>query len=119
MRLVWPAPALERVPGALAGEVAFPVAVGVAAAAHDVGLTSTLEAYLTSFISNLASAAVRLVPLGQTDALRVVARLLPFACETAARAENISSLGDVGGAAFRSDIASMRHETQYTRLFRS
>jgi urease accessory protein len=58
------------------------------------------------------------VPLGQTDGTRIIAHLTPRAREIAARAAR-SSLHDIGGAAFRSDIASMRHETQHTRLFRS
>ena len=78
----------------------------------------TLEAFLVAFATNLVSAAVRLVPLGQTDATKIIARLAPLAREVAARAVD-SALDDVGGAAFRSDIASMRHETQHTRLFRS
>lgn len=99
-------------------EVAFPVAVGVAAAGHDLALKQTLEAYLLSLATNLVSAAVRLVPLGQTDAVKIVARLAPRLRIIAARAA-VSTLDDVGGAALRSDIASMRHETQHTRLFRS
>jgi len=61
---------------------------------------------------------LRLVPLGQTDGQRVLAALEPVATATAARAL-VTSLDQVGGAAFRADLASMRHETQYTRLFRS
>ena len=99
-------------------EVAFPVAVGVAAAGHGLALQETLEAYLLSLVTNLVSAAVRLVPLGQTDAVKIVARLAPRLRVVAARAA-ASTLDDVGGAALRSDIASMRHETQHTRLFRS
>jgi urease accessory protein len=94
------------------------VAVGVASAGHNLALLQTLEAYLMAFVTNLVSAAVRLVPLGQTDGTKIIARLAPLAREVAARAAR-STLEDVGGAALRSDIASMRHETQYTRLFRS
>jgi urease accessory protein len=94
------------------------VAVGVASAGHRLALTQTLEAYLMAFVTNLVSAAVRLVPLGQTDGTKIIASLAPLAREVAARAAR-STLDDVGGAALRSDISSMRHETQYTRLFRS
>jgi urease accessory protein len=68
--------------------------------------------------ANLISTGLRLVPLGQTDGQRVLAALEPVATATAARAL-VTSLDQVGGAAFRADLASMRHETQYTRLFRS
>jgi len=61
---------------------------------------------------------VRLVPLGQTDGQRVLAALELVVAATVARAL-ATALEDVGGAAFRADLASMRHETQHTRLFRS
>jgi urease accessory protein len=68
--------------------------------------------------ANLISTGVRLVPLGQTDGQRILAALEPVVAATAERAL-VTTLDDVGGAAFRADLASMRHETQYTRLFRS
>jgi urease accessory protein len=70
------------------------------------------------FVANLVSAAVRLGIVGQTDGQRVIAGLMPAIGELAAFAET-STLDDLGGAAFRSDLAALRHETQYTRLFRS
>ena len=114
----WPCEAVDRFAKIWPHETAFPVAVGVAGAGHGIALDSVLEAWLLAAVTNLVSAAVRLIPLGQTDGTKVVARLTPLAREVAARAAR-STLEDVGGAAFRSDIASMRHETQYTRLFRS
>lgn len=118
VRGAWPCDALDRLAESWTGNTAFPVAVGVASAGHGLALVPALEAYLVAFVTNLVSAAVRLVPLGQTDGTKIIARLTPLVREVAARAAR-SSLADVGGAAFRSDIASMRHETQYTRLFRS
>jgi urease accessory protein len=59
-----------------------------------------------------------LVPLGQTDGQRVVAAMADVVRRIAQRSDTMS-LDDLGGCALRSDIASMRHETQYTRLFRS
>jgi urease accessory protein len=117
-RGAWPCAALDRLKTAWRQETAFPVALAVASAGHGIPLQATLEAYLIAFVTNLVSAVVRLVPLGQTDGTKIIARLAPLAREVAARAER-SALDDVGGAAFRSDIASMRHETQHTRLFRS
>ena len=114
----WPCAALGRLEKIWSHEPAFPVAVGVASAGHKLALAPTLEAYLMAFVTNLVSAAVRLVPLGQTDGTKIIARLAPLAREVAARAAR-STLDDAGAAALRSDIASMRHETQYTRLFRS
>ena len=103
---------------AQSGEVAYPVAVGAIAAAHGVPLAATLEAYLHGFAANLVSAAVRLIPLGQTDGQRIVARLAPVVARVAARAA-AASLDDLGGSTVRADMASMRHETLYSRLVRS
>lgn len=118
IRNAWPCEAIDRFAKLWPRETAFPVAVAVASAGHGLPFGAALEAYLLAYVTNLVSAAVRLVPLGQTDGTKIVARLTPLAREVAARAAQ-SSLDDIGGAAFRSDIASMRHETQYTRLFRS
>lgn len=118
VRAAWPCAALDRFQEVWNGETALPIAVGVASAGHGLALPATLEAYLVAFVSNLVSAAVRLIPLGQTDGTKIVARLTPLARNVADRAAQ-STIDDIGGAALRSDIASMRHETQYTRLFRS
>lgn len=98
--------------------IAYPVAVGVVAAAHRVPLAATLHAYLHAVVSNWISAGARLVPLGQTDSQRILAALEPAVGTTAARAQS-AALDDLGGATFRADLACLRHETQYTRLFRS
>jgi urease accessory protein len=118
VKAAWNNKALERAAAVTSDEVAYPVAIGIAAATHNIPLRQTLESYLLAVASNLVSAAVRLIPLGQTDGTRVVAKLMPLAREIAERASS-ATLDDVGGAAIRSDIASMKHETQYTRLFRS
>jgi urease accessory protein len=117
LRAAWPCDALERAKP-FESEIAFPVAVGLAAAGHGLALLPALEAYLVSFATNLVSAALRLIPLGQTDGTKAVAKLVPLAKKIAARTAH-ATIDDIGGAVFRSDIASMRHETQYTRLFRS
>jgi urease accessory protein len=114
----WPCPALDRLAAAWDGPVAYPVAVAVTAAGHGVPLVPALHAFLHAAAANLISAGVRLIPLGQTDGQRVLAALEPAIAATAARAMT-AHLDDIGSATFRADIASMRHETQYTRLFRS
>ncbi len=85
---------------------------------HGIAEDATTAAYVQAFATNLISAAVRLVPLGQSTGLRVLAALEPVILEVA-RASRTATLDDLGGCAFRSDLAAMRHETQYTRLFRS
>jgi len=117
-RAAWGCAALDRLAAAWDGPLAYPVAVAVASAGHAIALEPALAAFLQAVASNLVSAGLRLIPLGQTDGQRVLAGLEPViaAC---ARHALVCPLADVGSAAFRADIASMRHETQYTRLFRS
>jgi urease accessory protein len=103
---------------ALPDPVAYPVAVGAMAAAHGIDEDAACVAYLQAVAANLISAAVRLVPLGQSAGLAVLAALEPVVLGVA-EATRGAGLDDLGGAVFRSDIAAMRHETQYTRLFRS
>jgi len=117
-RAAWPCAALDRLAAIWGGPIAYPVAVGVAAAGHGIAIEPALNAYLHSVTANLISAGVRLIPLGQTNGQRLLAAFEPIVMATAARAR-VAPLDQVGGAAFRADIASMRHETQYTRLFRS
>ena len=117
-RAAWPTPALDRLLAVWDGAVALPVAIAVASAGHGIALAPALHAYLHAMTANLISTGLRLVPLGQTDGQRILAALEPVATATAARAL-VTPLDEVGGAAFRADLASMRHETQYTRLFRS
>jgi urease accessory protein len=98
--------------------VAYPVAVGALAGWHDIDEDTTTAAYLQAFVSNLISAAIRLVPLGQTTGLQVLAAIEPVIVLVASDTST-ATLEDIGGCTFRSDLAAMRHETQYTRLFRS
>ncbi|OZA84246.1 MAG: urease accessory protein UreF [Azorhizobium sp. 39-67-5] len=114
----WPVPALLAQAAVLEGEVAYPVAVGLAAAAHGVPAAPALEAFLLAMMQNLVSAAIRLAPIGQTAGTRVVAGLAPQVRALAAVIRTLT-VDDLGSATFRADLGSFRHETQYTRLFRS
>jgi urease accessory protein len=117
-RAAWPCAALDRLIALWNGPIAYPVAVGAAAAGHEIPVEASVAAYLQAYVANLVSAGVRLVPLGQTDGQRVLAGLEEVITRTAERA--LATPRDaVGSAAFRADLASMRHEAQYTRLFRS
>jgi urease accessory protein len=117
-RTAWPHPGLERLAAETAGKVALPVAVGVAAALHGMPLPPVLTGYLQAFAANLVSAGVRLVPLGQTDGQRATAALEAIVARAAAAAAT-DDIDDLGTAAPLLDWCSMKHETQYTRLFRS
>jgi urease accessory protein len=114
----WPCKAFDHLAKIWRGPLAYPVAVAVASAGHEIPLEQSLAGYLQALAANWISAGVRLIPLGQTDGQRVTAFLEPVVAEAARRAL-AATLDDAGSAVFRADIAAMRHETQYTRLFRS
>jgi urease accessory protein len=96
----------------------YPVAVGALAAAHAVPLSDTLIAWLTAAIHSQVSVAVRLVPIGQTDGLAIMASLEPQVAAQAVLCQH-AALDDIGGVAYAADIAQMKHETMTTRIFRS
>lgn len=110
----WANPVLGRLPA----ECAYCVAVGAVAGGNGIALQDAMSAFLQAFFSNLVQAAIRLGIVGQTDAMALLAGFEPLALSTAARAAG-STLDDLGGCAFISDIMAMKHETQYSRLFRS
>ena len=114
----WRTTPLERLRTAWDGPIALPIAAGCLCAGHGIGEEEAALAYLHAFTANLVSAAVRLVPLGQTDGQRMTAALEPLAGDTAARAL-ATPWQEATNTAFMVDIASMLHETQHTRLFRS
>jgi urease accessory protein len=116
-RSAWACDGLDGMVAACGGMV-YPVAVGVVSAGHAVPLEPAVHAFLHAVVSNWISAGARLVPLGQTDSQRILAGLEADVAATAKRAQD-ASLDDLGSATFRADLASLRHETQYTRLFRS
>lgn len=110
----WPTPVTARLPA----DCAYCVAVGAVAGGHGVALRDALGAFGQAFSSNLAQVAIRLGVIGQTDATRLIAGLEPLILAVTTRA-GISTLDELGSATLMSDIVAMRHETQYSRLFRS
>jgi urease accessory protein len=96
----------------------YPFAVSAACGDAGIGKHAALLAFLQAFSNNLIAVAVRLIPIGQTKGLEVMRDLMPIITETARRAM-ASSLGDLGSSTLLSDIAAMKHETQYSRVFRS
>ena len=117
-RAAWSCDGLDQAIACCEGAIVYPIAVALVAAAHAVPLAPTLHAFLHALLSNWISAGSRLIPLGQTDCQRLLARLEPAVMATVGRAL-AATLDDLGSATFRADLASLRHETQYTRLFRS
>ena len=99
-------------------DMAYPVAVGRAAHLAGLPLHQTTLLYLQAVTGNLVSAAVRLVPLGQTDGQKVLARLAPL-YDGISRAAATATLDDLAGTTYRAEIAAMHHETLSTRIFRT
>ncbi len=115
-RAAWDCEPLRQL--ALEARVAYPTAVASAAAGHGLPLEASLQGFILAQIAAAVSAVVRLGPIGQTDGQKIQATLIPRIRALASDASG-SSLANLGSCAFRSDIAAMRHETQYSRLFRS
>jgi urease accessory protein len=97
---------------------ALAVVLGAITAGQRIPYDLALPAFLQSYVANLVTAAVRLIPLGQTDGQHAIAELEQAVLAASVQAEH-TTIGDLGSAAFMVDIASVLHETQYTRLFRS
>jgi len=110
----WPADGLKALPQ----DCAYCVAVGAAAGAHGIALADALGAFLQAFASNLIQAGIRLSVLGQRDAVALLAGQEAIVADVAACAA-ASTLDDLGACAVLSDTMAMRHETQYSRLFRA
>jgi urease accessory protein len=120
-RAAWPDPFLDRWAAMLDGSsepVCYPVAVGAATARAGIPLDCALSGYLQAMAANLISAGLRLGVIGQTDGQRILAALEPV-IGVAVAAALTRDPASFGTATFAVELASMAHETQYTRLFRS
>jgi urease accessory protein len=114
----WPNDNLREQAGLLAVRPTLAIAVAMACTAHGIDPTATLHLFLQAWSANLINAALRLVPLGQTDGQMAQAAMEATVLATADEAGK-ATLEDLGSAALMVDWASMQHESQYTRLFRS
>jgi urease accessory protein len=109
---VWMDGAIEH------GDVAYPVAAATACARLGIARDMALTAFIQGFCAAQVSVAVRLVPLGQTDGLRVLKALAPVIAATAARA-GTATRDDLGSVTLAAEFAAMRHETLEPRIFRT
>ncbi len=100
------------------GPLAYPVAAARACKAMGIAREYALLAFLQGFSNALISVAVRLVPIGQTAGLEIMRNLMPVISATARRAANATQ-EDLGSITLLSDVAAMKHETQYSRIFRT
>jgi urease accessory protein len=110
----WP----TKIPISLPKPCPYPIVVGATAGAHGIDVLATLVAYLTSTVHSQVSVAVRLVPIGQTDGLTILADLETRILKLA-ELGRAATLDDIGSVAYCADIAQMKHETLGTRIFRS
>lgn len=114
--------AFARTAAALCGApslpATLPVAVGRALGPLPLPPAEVIALFLHGQTLNLVLAAVRFMPLGQTQGQTVLARLAPDILRAADRAA-VATDADLGGCAIGADIAQMRHETMQTRIFRS
>ena len=98
--------------------LAWPAAFALAGRALEVGATELVEAYLYGWVANQLSAALRLVPLGPTEAQRLQLGLAPLIAQRALELEGADPdqlwSGGVGAG-----LAQLRHVELYSRLFRS
>jgi urease accessory protein len=118
-RAAWPDWRLDDWTASLdGGRVCYAAAAGAATALAGIPVDCALTAYLQAITANLVSASLRLGLVGQTDGQRILAALEPIVGMAVASALT-RDWGSFGGATFAVDLASMAHETQYTRLFRT
>ena len=121
LRQVWPDRVLDWLSEILRErhvQPALAVVLGVRSARQGIPARVAVPAFLQSYIANLVTAGVRLVPLGQTDGQLAIAELEEAVLTRSEQAQK-ATIDDLGSAAFMVDLASASHETQYTRLFRS
>ncbi|WP_299655871.1 urease accessory UreF family protein [uncultured Jannaschia sp.] len=99
-------------------DLLLPLAVGRAARLGGLDIEAVVALYLHGIASNLATASMRLLPVGQVAAQRIVADLTPL-CLNIARTTRDAGPEDIHANTFLADIASMRHEKLEPRLFQS
>lgn len=102
----------------MGNECNFAIAFGIAAAHWKIDTSDALIGYLHSWVTNLITAGIKLIPLGQTTGQKLLLELHPNLIDAS---EEILTLEDdeLSSCGWGLTLASMAHETQYTRLFRS
>ncbi|WP_346772418.1 urease accessory UreF family protein [Chelativorans sp. AA-79] len=110
----WPDPVHRRLPS----PCPYPVAFGAIAGAAGIAAEAMLVAFLTAYVQAQISVAIRLIPIGQTEGLAILAALEPLIAETASSLAR-ATLDELGSIAYAADIAAIAHEMLPTRIFRS
>jgi urease accessory protein len=96
----------------------YAAAFAFACVHYQVGKGDALQAFAWAWAENQVLAAVKLVPLGQSAGQRILDALIPRLTQVATAAPTLKD-DEIGVCAVMQGIASARHESQYTRLFRS
>ena len=121
LRRVWPdriLDSLSRILGESLVQPAIAVILGARAAREGIPAAIALPSFLHGYVANLVTAGIKLVPLGQTDGQLAIAELESAVLSASARGQSAAN-DDLGSAGLMVEFASIAHETQYTRLFRS
>ena len=111
-------PPLPRAAELFAATCNFATAFGIAAAHWGIARADATTAYLQSWVANLVGAGVKLIPLGQTAGQQLLWDLQDDVAHAAQTAQRVAD-EDLGVSNWGLALASMAHETQYSRLFRS
>ena len=108
----------EKLINSIMSYITYPIVVGCAGALINIKKIHLINSYLHAFISNILSAALRIMPVGQTD---IQCLLFKFKKDIQTISINTlsKSIEDIGSSTFMIDWASANHEGQYSRLFRS
>lgn len=93
-------------------------AFALASCYWQISLEQAAYGYAWSWLENLVLSAVKIIPLGQTQGQRVLYQMTPLLLAAIDQGLNLAD-EELGAALPALAIASSRHETQYTRLFRS
>lgn len=101
-----------------AREASFATMFALAASHWHIGAEQALQGFVWSWLENQVAAAIKLIPLGQTQGQKLLLALMPQVQNAVATSERLPD-GELGASLPRLAIASMQHETQYSRLFRS
>ncbi len=104
--------------GIEADELTYPVILGVAASRENLPLNITQILFLQAFISNLVAAGQRLLSIGHHEGQSIL-KCLSHKCPFIANETSDGDISTLSSCAFLTDIASMKHETQTTRIFRT
>jgi urease accessory protein len=117
LRQIWPDQILDFL-REIKFQPVLAVVLGARAARERISASVALPAFLHSYVANLVIAGVKLIPLGQTGGQLAIAKL-EHAVLSVSTQGTCGTLDDLGSAGFMVELASIAHETQYTRLFRS